>query len=156
VILLNGLADMKNLCLNESIVEDTKTRLICDWTDPYSKIICLINAFFNIDMKKDFIVSKIEAPQDGSHYLLVAFMDPNAPKSAGVGGSGEAVPFTSPEDLMKNLPKVMSDTFGKSVGGGLLGDSPTFKIPMKEYQDMAIKVGDKVIIEIKKAGNSGV
>jgi hypothetical protein len=98
-------------------------------------------------MKKDFIVSKIEAPQNGSHYVLVAFTDPNA-KSTGGGGSGEAVPFTSPEDLMKNLPKVMSNMFGK--------DSPTFKITMKEYEDLAIKVGDKVRIEIRKADISGV
>jgi hypothetical protein len=62
-------------------------------------------------MKKDFIVSKIEAPQDGSHNMLVAFTDPNALKSTGGGGSGEAVPFTSPEDLMKNLPKAMSNMF---------------------------------------------
>jgi hypothetical protein len=114
------------------------------------KIISLINIHY-IEMKKDFIVSKIEAPQDGSHYVLVAFTDLNAPKSTGGGGSGEAVPFTSPEDLMKNLPKVMSNIFG--AGGG---DSPTFKITMKEYEDMAIKVGDKVRIEIKKADNSGV
>jgi hypothetical protein len=107
-------------------------------------------------MKKDFIVSKIEAPQDGSHYVLVAFTDPNAVKSIGGGGSGEAVPFTSPEDLMKNLPKVMSNIFGKGAGGGMLRDSPTFKITMKEYEDMAIKVGDKVRIEIRKADKSGV
>ena len=50
-------------------------------------------------MKKDFIVSKIEAPQDGSHNMLVAFTDPKVPSG---GGSGEAVPFISPEDLMKN------------------------------------------------------
>jgi hypothetical protein len=103
-------------------------------------------------LKKDFIVSKIEAPQDGSHYVLVAFTDPNV-KSTGGGRSGEVVPFTSPEDLMKNLPKVMSNMFGKGAGGG---DSPTFKITMKEYEDMAIKVGDKVRIKIKKADNSGV
>jgi predicted RNA-binding protein with TRAM domain len=47
----------------------------------------------------------------------------------------------------------MSNVFGKGAGGG---DSPTFKITMKEYEDMAIKVGDKVRIEIKKADNSGV
>jgi hypothetical protein len=63
-------------------------------------------------MKKDFIVSKIEAPKDSIHYVLVAFTDPNA-KSTGGGGSGEVVPFTSPEDFMKNLPKVMSNMFGK-------------------------------------------
>jgi hypothetical protein len=104
-------------------------------------------------MKKEFIVSKIEASQDGSHYILVVFTDPNVPKSTGGGGSGEVVPFTSPEDLMKNLPKLMSNMFGKGAGGG---DSPTFKITMKEYEDMAIKVGDKVMMEIKKADNSGV
>jgi hypothetical protein len=104
-------------------------------------------------MKKDFIVYKIEASQDGSHYVLVAFTDPNALKSTSGGGSGEAVPFTSPEDLMKNLPKVMSNMFSKGTGRG---ESPTFKITMKEYDDMAIKVGDKVMIEIRKADNSGV
>ena len=107
-------------------------------------------------MRKDFIVSKIEAPQNGSHYVLVAFTDPNALKSPGGGGSGEVVPFTSPEDLMKNLPKVMSNMFGTGTGGGMIGDSPTFKITMKEYEDMAIKVGDKVRIEIKKVDNREV
>ena len=34
-------------------------------------------------MKKDFIVSKIEASEDGSQYVLVAFTDPNEPESAG-------------------------------------------------------------------------
>jgi hypothetical protein len=89
-------------------------------------------------MKKKFIVSKIEAPQDGSHYVLAAFTDPNA-KSTGGSGSSEVVPFTSPEDLMKNLPKVMSNMFGKGAGGGMLGDTPTFKTTMKEYEDMGNK-----------------
>jgi translation initiation factor IF-1 len=34
------------------------------------------------------------------------------------------------------------------------GNSPTFKITMKEYEDMAIKVGDKVEIEIKKVDDN--
>ena len=107
-------------------------------------------------MKKDFIVSKIEAPQKGSQYVLVAFTDPNTPKSAGGGGSGEAVPFTSPEDLMKNLFKAMSNMFGTGAGGGTFGNSPTFKIRRKEYKDMAIKAGDRVGIEVKKVGGSRV
>jgi hypothetical protein len=32
---------------------------------------------------------------------------------------------------------------------------PAFKITMKEYEDMAIKVGDKVRIEIRKVDKSG-
>ena len=78
------------------------------------------------------------------------------PKSTGGGGSGEAVPFTSPEDLMKNLPKAISNMFGAGAGGGTFRDSPTFKITMKEYEDMAIKVGDRVGIEIRKVDDSGV
>ena len=65
-----------------------------------------------------------------------------------------AVPFTSPEDLMKNLPKVMSNMFG--ANGRVSGDSPTFKITMKEYKEIAIRVGDKVGIEINKVDSSGI
>ena len=87
-------------------------------------------------MKKDFIVSKIEAPQDGSHYVSVAFTDPNTT----IYLSGR---------LNENLPKIISSMFGG-------GDSLTLKITMKEYEDIALKVGDKVRIEIKKADNSKV
>ena len=87
-------------------------------------------------MKKDFIVSKIEAPRDGSHYVLIAFTDPNTT----VYFSGR---------LNENLPKIISSMFGR-------GDSPTFKTTMKEYEDMAIKVGDKVGIEIRKVDGSGI
>jgi hypothetical protein len=115
-------------------------------------------------MRKEFIVSKIEASQDGSPYVYVVFTDPNEPKSAG-GHAGTnfpqspfgigvgAVPFSSLEDLMKNLPKAMSN----NLGGGersMPSDTPTFKISMKEYYDMQLKVGDKVTIEIKRADNS--
>ncbi|MFY9869461.1 MAG: hypothetical protein WAK17_07065 [Candidatus Nitrosopolaris sp.] len=58
--------------------------------------------------------------------------------------------FTSPEDLMKNLPKAIGNISRAMGGGGPLTDSPTFKISMREYEDMAIKVGDKITIEINK------
>ena len=85
-------------------------------------------------MKKDFTVSKIEAPEDGSPNVFVTFTDRNEPRSA--RNSGEAMPFASPEDLMKNLPKVMSNLYG--AGGGMLGNSPTFKITMKEYEEVLL------------------
>jgi hypothetical protein len=55
--------------------------------------------------------------------------------------------------IMKNLPKAMGDISKMITGGGGAGltDSPTFKMSMKEYEDMGIKVGDKVSIEIKKS-----
>jgi hypothetical protein len=105
-------------------------------------------------MKKDFIVSKIEASQDGSQFVFIEFTDPNEPKSTGRGGGYPQSPFRSPEDLMKNLPKVMSNMF--SGGGGMSQDSPTFKISMKEYEEMEIKIGDNVGIEINKIHSSGI
>jgi hypothetical protein len=41
------------------------------------------------------------------------------------------------------------------MGGGGVTDSPTFKISMREYEDMNVKVGDKVTIDIKKLDNIG-
>ena len=42
------------------------------------------------------------------------------------------------------------------AGGGMSGKSPTFKITMKEYEDMVIKIGDKLGIEINKVNSSGI
>ena len=110
-------------------------------------------------MKKDFIISKIEASQDGAPYIYVTFSDANDYKAGGEKQQNPFGPnmmaFTSPEDLMKNLPKMMSNV-SRIAGGGAVTDSPTFKVSMREYEDMAIKVGDKVTIEIKKSDSSGV
>jgi hypothetical protein len=51
---------------------------------------------------------------------------------------------------MKNLPKAMSNITNMFGGGGAMSDSPTFKVTMKEYDDLKIKVGDKVTIEVQK------
>jgi hypothetical protein len=106
-------------------------------------------------VKMDFIVSRIEAAQDGQPYIYdYKAGAERSPPFDPFGGNVMA--FTSPEGLMKNLPKAMAN-MGKAMGGGgFPTDSPTFRISMREYEDMAIKVGDKVTIEIKKADNSGV
>lgn len=111
-------------------------------------------------MKIDYIVSRIEASQDGSPYVYVTYSNPNEFKAGAErtpqGPFGpNMMAFTSPEDLMKNLPKAMAN-MGKPMGGGFPTDSPTFKITMMEYEDMSIKVGDKVTIEIKKTDSSGI
>jgi hypothetical protein len=43
--------------------------------------------------------------------------------------------FTSPEDMMKNLPKAMASISEAMGGGGPLSDSPIFKIIMRKYED---------------------
>jgi hypothetical protein len=62
-------------------------------------------------IRRDYIVSRIEASQDGSPYVYVTYANSNDFKS----GADRTPPmnplgpnmmaFTSPEDLMKNLPK---------------------------------------------------
>jgi hypothetical protein len=63
--------------------------------------------------------------------------------------------FTSPEDMIKNLPKAMSNiSRAMGGGGGTPTDSPKFKMSMREYKDMVIKVGDKITIAIKNQSSS--
>ena len=106
-----------------------------------------------LSMRRDFVVARIEASQDGSPYVYVTFNDPKEykPDKPNVNPFGPNV--TSIEDLMKNMPKVITNI--GFMGPGLT-DSPTIKLSMHEYQDMGIKVGDKVYIEIQKADSSGI
>jgi hypothetical protein len=104
-------------------------------------------------MKNEFIVSKIEASQDGKiPFVYVVFIDTKTPRQGNQQQStfgGTSMAFTSPENLMKNLPTMFSG--GDS---GNLGNSPTFKLSIREYDDSGLRVGDQVTIEIKKSDSS--
>jgi|SRR5918992_5201477 hypothetical protein len=108
-------------------------------------------------MKKEFVVTSIESAQDGSHYIYIMFANTDDYKSGERHRQQNPV-FTSQEDLMKSLPKIMADL--PKMRGGLSGLSaditPAFKMSMKEYEDMGLKVGDKVSIEIKKLDNARI
>ena len=104
-------------------------------------------------MKNEFIVSKIEASQDEkTPFVYVVFSDTKTfgkenQQQSPFGGMN--MNFTSPEDLMKNFSKM----FGKGIN---LGESPTFKLSIREYEELGLRIGDKVTIEIKKADSSGI
>ena len=79
-------------------------------------------------MKIDYIVSRIETSQDGSPLCVFTYSNSNDFK-AGTDRGPQFNPFgpnmmgfTLPEELMKNLPKAMSN-IGKTMGGG--GGFPT-------------------------------
>ena len=115
-------------------------------------IICYRTISGVASMKKDFIVARIEAAQDGGPYVYVGFSDPNdykTDKPMNPFGSN-VMAFSSPEDMMKNLPKAMGN-ISRMMSGGGVSDSPTFKISVREYEDIGIRVGDKVTIEIRKS-----
>jgi len=95
-------------------------------------------------MRQDYVVSRIEASQDGSPYVYITYTNPNDFKAGADRGpqfnpfGPNMMTFSSPEDLMKDLPKAMAN-IGKAMGGGgFPTDSPTFKISMRENES-AIK-----------------
>jgi hypothetical protein len=108
-------------------------------------------------MRKEYIVAKIQSSQEGSQYVYVTFTDdkeyrPEERKMQGQFGPGLGA-FNSIEDLMKNMPKIMANIPGMG-GGGAPTEYPTVKLSMREYEDMNIKVGDKVYFDIYKQDNS--
>lgn len=111
----------------------------------------------NLKLRKEYIVSRIEAMQDGSPYVYISLTDLAGGERQQQRPTNQfgtnAFPFTSPEDLMKNLPKAMAGIMGGGMGSL---DSPTLKLSMREYEDMGLKVGDKVLVDIGKQENSGV
>jgi hypothetical protein len=116
-------------------------------------------------MKKEFIVSKIDASQDGSpyHYIMLTDTRGNFTSTRRQQGFPEnpfgvaAIPITSLDDL-KNLPKKISDAIEGAFGGGRnnisSSESTTFKMNTREYEELGIKIGDKVTLEIKISNNN--
>lgn len=105
-------------------------------------------------VKREFVIAIIEASKDGSPYVYVTFNDPKDYKQSDnrtMNPFGQnAMSFNSIEEMMKNMPKML----GGMAGGQT--ESPVIKFSMKDYQDMGIKVGDKVSIEITKVEASGI
>jgi hypothetical protein len=110
-------------------------------------------------MKKEFIVSKVEAPQDGGPYICVVLTDikGNFTRTRRQQGFPEnpfgiaTIPISSLDDL-RNLPKKISDAINSAYGSSDNNapyDSTTLKMTQKEFQELGIKEGDKITLEIK-------
>ena len=57
--------------------------------------------------------------------------------------------FSNPNDMMKDLNKMMS-------GMGIQSGITQLKLEMHEYKDMNIAIGDKVFLELSKGETLGV
>jgi hypothetical protein len=111
-------------------------------------------------MKKEFVVSKIESPQDGSPYIYVVLTDSRCNFSPTRRQQGfpenpfgiATIPITSLDDL-KNLPKKICDAINAAFAGGsnnkTSSDSTIFKMNETEYHELGIETGDKVTLEIE-------
>jgi hypothetical protein len=114
-------------------------------------------------MKKEFIVSKVEVPQDGGPYICLVLTDikGNFTRTRRQQGFPEnafriaTIPISSLDDL-RNLPKKISDAINaaySSSDNNIPYDSTTFKMTQKEFQELGIKEEDKVTIEIKTSNS---
>ena len=69
-----------------------------------------------------------------------------------------AIPITSLDDL-KNLPKKISDAIESAFGGdrnNMSSESTTFKMNVREFEELGIKKGDKVTLEINISNNNDI
>ena len=118
-----------------------------------------------MDYKKEFIVSKIETSKDNSPYVYVSIYtkDHFSPTRRQQGFPENpfgvaAIPITSLDDL-KNLPKKISDTIESAFGRGrsdISSESTTFKMNVREFEELGIKNGDKVTLEINISRNNDI
>jgi len=110
-------------------------------------------------MKKEFIVSKLQAPQDGSPYICIVLTDikGNFTRTRRQQGFPEnpfciaTIPISSLDDL-RNLPKKISDAINDaytSSDNNATHDSTAFKMTQKEFLELGIREGDKITLEIK-------
>jgi hypothetical protein len=106
-------------------------------------------------MKKEYIVTRIDASPDGSPYVILSlstskdFREQSTP--APPFGAGGVMGFTNMDDMVKNLNKMLS-------GGGMSqpGNVTSIKLDMHEYKELNLGVGDKVYLEVTKAESIGV
>ncbi|MFB5600189.1 MAG: hypothetical protein ACE5SW_08195 [Nitrososphaeraceae archaeon] len=115
--------------------------------------------------KKEFIVSKIETSKDDSPYVYVSiYTKDNFYPTRRQQGFPEnpfgvaAIPITSLEDL-KNLPKKISDTIESAFGGSRNNrslESTTFKMHLNEFEELDLKIGDKINLEINISNNNDI
>ncbi|HEX7257507.1 MAG TPA: hypothetical protein VF242_05550 [Nitrososphaeraceae archaeon] len=115
--------------------------------------------------KKEFIVSKIDTSKDNSPYVYVSiYTKNNFSLTRRQQGFPEnpfgvaAIPITSLDDL-KNLPKKISDAIESAFGSGgknISSESTTFKMNVREFEELGIKIGDNITLEINISNNNDI
>jgi len=95
-------------------------------------------------LKKEYVVTEITAAPDGSPYVLVSLRDPKDLRERQF--SPMEVQFSSfrtMDDLFKNL--------GRTLTAQMMGGFATvIKLTLNEYEELNIKVGEKLVLDISK------
>jgi hypothetical protein len=98
-------------------------------------------------LKKEYVVTEITAAPDGAPHVLVTLRDPRDIRERQFGPQTST--FTSMDDLFRNL--------GRNLTTQLMGGFATvIRLGLNEYEELNIRVGDKVVLDISKAEVVGV
>ena len=94
-------------------------------------------------LKKQYIVTEISASPDGSPYVFISLKGPDE-----VGGPQKTTfpsvaSFPSMDDMFQNLGRILS----KQMTGGF---ATVIKLGLDEYEEIDVKVGDRLSLEINK------
>ncbi len=106
-------------------------------------------------MKKEYVVVRIDAAPDGAPYVVISLTSPkdfkeqNQQQLPSLGSN--VAGFTNMDDMVKGLNKMMS-------GGvfGMPGGVTSLKLEMREYKDLGLSVGDRVVLEMTKPETLGI
>ncbi len=106
-------------------------------------------------MKKEYVVVRIDASPDGAPYVVISLTSPkdfkeqNQQQLPSLGSN--VAGFTNMDDMVKGLNKMMS-------GGvfGMPGGVTSLKLEMREYKDLGLSVGDRVVLEMTKPETLGI
>ena len=93
-------------------------------------------------MKKEFVVNEISASSDGAPYVLMSLKDPKDMSGLQRPTAQQLGVFTSVEDMAKSI--------GRMFTLGLGGAVTTIKLTLREYEELNVKVGDRLVLEISK------
>jgi hypothetical protein len=92
-------------------------------------------------LTKEYVVTNISAAPDGSQYVFVTLKDP---KETGGPQTQSVVPDSENlDEMLRNLGKIIT----LQMSGGF---TTVVKMRLSEYEDLDIKVGDKLSIAISK------
>jgi len=92
-------------------------------------------------LTKEYVVTNISAAPDGSQHIFVTLKDPR--ETAGPQAQTLVPDSENLDEMVRNLGKIIT----MQMTGGF---TTVVKLRLSEYEDLDIKVGDKLSMAINK------
>ena len=93
-----------------------------------------------MNLTKEYVVTNISAAPDGSQYIFVTLKDPKE-------ASGPQVPEIPESEAMDDMLRNIGRIITLQMTGGF---ATVVKLKLSEYENLDIKVGDKMSLTMDK------